>query len=121
MPIGDRIKYYREQAGMTMDQLAKAVGVQNSAINKYEKGLVTNIPINRIRQIADALGIDPRLLLDFLDDSTCGPVYLDGEESAWLEDLRNDPELRMLLSSAKKLDKEDIHQLRILSDRMNRE
>ena len=70
MSIGDRIKYYREQAGMTMEQLAQAIGVQNSAINKYEKGVVTNIPINRIRQIADALGINARLLLDFLDENS---------------------------------------------------
>lgn len=104
-----------------MEQLAQAIGVQNSAINKYEKGVVTNIPINRIRQIADALGIDVRLLLDFLDDGTSGPVYLDGDESEWLETLRNDPDIRMLLSSGKKLNKDDIRQLIALAERMNRE
>lgn len=120
MPIGDRIKYYREQAGMTMDQLAQAIGVQNSAINKYEKGVVTNIPINRIRQIAEALGIDARLLLDFLDEGP-QPVYLEGDESDWLETLRNDPDLRMMLSASKKLNKDDIRQLIALAERMNRE
>lgn len=114
MPIGDRIKYYREQAGMTMEQLAQAVGVQNSAINKYEKGLVTNIPINRIRQIADALGIDVRLLLDFLDEPS-------SEVDEMREELRSNPDLRMLLSASRNLDAEDIRQLVALAERMNRE
>lgn len=114
MPIGDRIKYYREQAGMTMDQLAQAVGVQNSAINKYEKGLVTNIPINRIRQIADALGVDPRQLLDFLDDS-------DNEVDELRERLHKSPGLRMLLSAADGLTEEDYAILAQMAERMNRE
>ena len=114
MPIGDRIKYYREQAGMTMEQLAQAIGVQNSAINKYEKGVVSNIPINRIRQIADALGIDARLLLDFLDEES-------KDVDEWREELRSNPDLRMLLSASSKLNEEDIKYLIQLAERMNRE
>lgn len=114
MPIGDRIKYYREQAGMTMEQLAQAIGVQNSAINKYEKGVVTNIPINRIRQIADALGIDARLLLDFLDEPA-------SQADEWRDELRSNPDLRMLLSASSKLNEDDIKYLIALAERMNRE
>ena len=114
MPIGDRIKYYREQAGMTMEQLAQAVGVQNSAINKYEKGLVTNMPINRNRQIEDALGIDVRLVLDFLDEPS-------SEVDEMREELRANPDLRMLLSASRNLNAEDIRQLVALAERMNRE
>lgn len=40
-----------------MAKLADKVGVQASAINKYEKGMVTNIPIERLGRIADALGV----------------------------------------------------------------
>ena len=114
MPIGDRIKYYREQAGMTMEQLAQAIGVQNSAINKYEKGIVSNIPIDRIRQIADALGINARLLLDFLDEP-------ESQSDEWRDELRSNPDLRMLLSASSKLNEEDIKYLIQLAERMNRE
>lgn len=65
MPIGDRIRYYRELAGLTMEELAKKAGVQKSAINKYEKGVVTNIPIKRVVLIADALGVEPVALTDW--------------------------------------------------------
>ena len=65
MPIGDRIRHYRELAGLTMEELAKKTGVQKSAINKYEKGIVTNIPINRVVLIADALDVEPVALTDW--------------------------------------------------------
>ena len=65
---GERIKYYRERAGLTMEQLAKKVGVQNSAINKYEKGIVTNIPIERVKKIAAALEVEPADLVEWNDD-----------------------------------------------------
>ena len=68
MTTGERIRYYREQAGLTMEQLAKKIGVQNSAINKYEKGIVTNIPIDKIKKIAAALNVIPQQLVEWGDD-----------------------------------------------------
>lgn len=68
MTTGERIKYYRERAGLTMEQLAKKIGVQNSAINKYEKGIVTNIPIERIKLIASALDVSPEQLVEWNDE-----------------------------------------------------
>ena len=45
MTTGERIKFARENLGMTMEQLARKVGVQASAINKYEKGITDQGPI----------------------------------------------------------------------------
>ncbi len=118
MTIGERIKYYRELAGMTQLELAKKAGVSYQAISKYENGVVTNIPTKRLQLIADALGTNGAVLMGYHEPTETMSA---DEESEWLEDLRNDPELRMLLSSAKKLDKEDIRQLRALAARMNRE
>ena len=41
--MGKRIYMKRTENGMTMKQLADRLGVQTSAINKYEKGAVENI------------------------------------------------------------------------------
>jgi len=68
MTTGQRIAYFRKRAGMTMEELAKAIGVKNSAINKYEKGIVTNIPIERVKLMAAALDVQPEMILDFLSD-----------------------------------------------------
>ena len=113
MPIGDRIRHYRELAGLTMEELAKKTGVQKSAINKYEKGIVTNIPINRVVLIAEALGIEPVALTEWER-----PVENSDELR---ERLHKSPGLRMLLSAADGLTEEDYAILAQMAERMNRE
>ena len=36
MTMGERIKYYRTKSDMTQEQLGELLGVQKSAIRKYE-------------------------------------------------------------------------------------
>ena len=63
MKSGEKIKCRRLELNMTMEDLGKAIGVQRSAINKYEKGLV-DIKSKTLAAIANALNISPVLLLD---------------------------------------------------------
>lgn len=37
--IGQRIRYYRKLRGLSMDQLAEAIGVSFQQVQKYERGL----------------------------------------------------------------------------------
>ena len=64
MTIGERIRYYRKMIGMTQEELASKVGVAKQAINKYETGRVTNIPIERFQAMAEVLGVSPAVLAD---------------------------------------------------------
>lgn len=61
-PIGERIKTLRMSLGMTQEELGKKVGVQRAAINKYEKGVVSNIKIDTQIKLAEALQIEPAIL-----------------------------------------------------------
>lgn len=62
MKIGDKIKYYREAMQMTQEELAAMVNTSPQNIYKYEKGIVTNIPLTRIEQLAEIFGISPNTL-----------------------------------------------------------
>lgn len=53
-----KIRYYRKQAGLTQKQLAEAVGVDQSAVARWESG-ENNPTAARIMQIADVLGCNP--------------------------------------------------------------
>ena len=64
MTVGEKIRYRRLELNMTMEELGKAIGVQRSAINKYEKGIV-DIKSSTLSAIAKALGVS---LIYFLDD-----------------------------------------------------
>lgn len=61
--IGERIKYLRLLANMSQEELGNRVGVQRAAINKYEKGSVTNIPIATIEKIANIFNVSPIYLV----------------------------------------------------------
>ena len=63
LTIGENIREARKKAGLTQDELADKIGVQHSAIHKYESGIVTNIPIDRIRSIAQTLNVPMAYLL----------------------------------------------------------
>lgn len=63
MDIGARIKEARIAKGMTQEELGKIVGVQKSAIAKYENGRVINIKRSTLQKIASALNINPSSLL----------------------------------------------------------
>lgn len=60
--VGPAIRYYREQVGMSVTELAKAIGVTEGSIRHYENGKAVP-PIERLDSIAEALSINPLLLL----------------------------------------------------------
>ena len=68
MSMGDRIKYLRESIGMTQDELGERLGIQKSAVAKYEAGKVENIKRSYIKIMADIFGVSPCFLLGFDED-----------------------------------------------------
>lgn len=65
--IGNRINSARDQRGMTLDEIAKAVGVTKSTIQRYEKGTISRIKLPVIESIARVLNVDPNWLIGNTD------------------------------------------------------
>ena len=63
MEIGQKIKDARLAKGLTQQELGDIVGVQKSAIAKYENGRVVNIKRSTLQKIASALNIRPSELI----------------------------------------------------------
>lgn len=61
--IGQKIRKARLERGMTQQELGAIVGVQKSAIAKYENGRVVNIKRGTLQKIASALNIRPSELI----------------------------------------------------------
>ena len=62
--IGKRIRERRKELGMTLDELAKAVGVSKQTIFRYEDRTIENIPIDKLDKIAEKLNMSMAYLLD---------------------------------------------------------
>lgn len=69
--IGQKIKNARILHGLTQEQLGDLVGVQKSAIAKYENGRVVNIKRNILQKISNVLSISiEELVFDDLPINT---------------------------------------------------
>lgn len=68
MNMGERIKQLRLQKGLTQEELGKYIGVQKSAVRKYEKGSVTNLKRSSIETLAKLFNVTPSYLM-CIDDN----------------------------------------------------
>lgn len=74
MSIGERIKAARESAGMTQEELGRLCGTTKQSIYKYENGVVTNIPLERVEKIANVTGIPAAYLMGWDEDTPTPPA-----------------------------------------------
>lgn len=68
MTIGEKIRARRIELNMTTEELGEKIGVQRSAVSKYEKGRV-ELKAKQIQKIAKALDVLPVDLLYDIDQN----------------------------------------------------
>jgi transcriptional regulator with XRE-family HTH domain len=105
MTMAETIRMLRLQRGITQEELGKIIGVQKSAIRKYESGMVENIPRSSIKRMADFFEVAPSYLMGW-EDETPAPEELSEGERAWIELYRKlSPDVReTFVTMVKKFD-----------------
>ena len=81
--IGKIIKDSRTKMGYTQEELAAKVGVQKSAIAKWENGRVSEIKRSNLKALAVALELNPNILLSSSDEPEA-PAGIAGDEQVLL-------------------------------------
>ena len=90
MTIGERIKYYRIEKGITQEKLANELYISNQAVSKWERN--ASLPdVSLIAKIASILGV------------SCDALFIDS-----LEDV--DKELNEIIKRAEQLSVNDIEE-----------
>ncbi len=77
MGMAERIKERRTAMGLTQEELGEKLGLQKSAIAKYENGRVENIKRSIILDMAKALNCSPSYLMGWEPDGN--PISYDIE------------------------------------------
>lgn len=72
MTVGDRIRERREDLGMSQIDLAKRIHVLKQTLYKYEMNIITNIPLENIEKIAEALNVSPSYLMGWQENLALG-------------------------------------------------
>lgn len=63
MTIGDRIRFRRQQLGLSVDELAKILGKNRATIYRYESNEIENLPLTILEPLAKALRVSPAYFL----------------------------------------------------------
>lgn len=63
MNIGERIKSLRKQNGMTLQDVATRLNIQKPTVQRYESGVVKNIPNDKLETLAKLFGVTTDYLL----------------------------------------------------------
>lgn len=88
MDIGKRITECRKALGMSQPELGRACEASKQTIYKYENGIITNIPLEKIEKIATALQVSPAYLMGWEEkeqpresiERTCKPDEIEIKE-----------------------------------------
>ena len=68
--IGSLLKRKRKEKGLTLEEVANAVGVGTSTVSKWERGFIKNMKRNKLESLSQVLGLDPIALIRGFADET---------------------------------------------------
>ena len=121
--FGENMKVIREKRGMTLDEMATYLGTTKQALSRYERGERTP-KITVAAKYAKLLNIDLEDLIGYeyhdsdptFEDASFGTdlSQYSADEFHCLEDLHQDPRLRMLFDRSRRMsdaDKEKMIQI----------
>lgn len=72
-----KIKELRQARNMTLEDVAKIVGVGKSTVRKWETGMIENMKRDKIASLAKALGTTPTFLMGWEEEQKKNDILTD--------------------------------------------
>lgn len=114
------IKNRREELGLTIKQIADAVGVSEGTVSRWESGNIKNMKRDKIAALSQVLQIPPRILMGWEDEAQELPYYFNEETAKIAQAIHDDKNLRILFDASQKLEPEDIEYVVSLVQRLKK-
>lgn len=122
MKTNELIKARRQELGLTVREVADRVGVGPITVSCWESGNIANMRRDKISKLAKVLDLDPDVLTGY--GHAYGPAYghasgaetqngyyNDKDVSRMANELKDRPDLRVLLDASRDLSKDDMFEL----------
>lgn len=74
MTFADRLAELRKERKMSLNDIAKYLDIQRATVYKYEHGLITNIPPEKVHTLANLFGVTRPYLMGWTDNRKGDPV-----------------------------------------------
>lgn len=90
MTIAKTLKNLRTNKGMTLDEVSTRLGIAKQTIFKYENGIVTNIPSDKIEKLATIYNVTPCYIMGWEkeNDNDNKPAIITPQEQTHLDKYR---------------------------------
>lgn len=108
MTIGERIKKLRMRYDISQVELSEMIGISKQSLYKYENGVITNIPSDKIELLADVLHTTPSYLMGWENEQAQPSYYLNPETAAIAQEIFDNPELRALFDVSRNATPDDL-------------
>lgn len=72
--LNENIKKARSASNKTLEDVAAIVGVSRQTIQKYESGVISNIPSDKVELLAKALDTTPAFLMGWENSSPTADI-----------------------------------------------
>lgn len=109
MTKGNRIRRLREAKKLTQEEMAKLLNTTKQTISKYEKGIVTNIPSDKIEAMAKVLNSTPEYILGWEQVQKNNDAI-----ASIVAHLMSDSDFLSVVETLSSLDKEQLQSVRSL-------
>lgn len=73
MTFAERLRQLREEKDMTLEEIGNILGVGRATIYKYEHGIITNVPPDKVHQLADLFGVTRPYMMGWTDNRRINP------------------------------------------------
>nr|DAV97929.1 MAG TPA: helix-turn-helix domain protein [Caudoviricetes sp.] len=146
MNEGERIRERRKELGLTLEDVARALGVGKATIHKYETDKIRNIPSDKLKLLARVLQTTPEYLIGWqnqmvedacsfydqkIDIENAGyhleavpngkqSYYLNEDAAKAAEELYKRDDLRVLFDAARDVSEEDIRYVATLLEKLKK-
>lgn len=112
--IANKIKTRRQELGLTLEDVAQAVGVGRSTVRKWETGMIKNMGRDKIAALAKVLQMNPVELVPAAGSER-------SEDDDRLEALHQNPRLGLLFDRSRKMSHDDVEFMLQMADRILKE
>lgn len=105
----NNLRQRRKELGLTQLDVAKAVGVSEATVSRWESGNIAEVGSGKIAALAGVLQLQPSQLLGTAQNVPNTPAKNQQDDlSSYLEQLRTRPEMRAFFSLAQNATKRDV-------------
>lgn len=102
MNLKEKLKTLCEERGTSFRKLEIDLGFSNGSVNKWDK---VTPSADKLLTVANYFGVSPSY---FFTEEEVPEYYIDPEVASMMQELKDNPELKILFDASKKLKKDDL-------------